>query len=152
MRLLHREVKEMIGLEFSLNKSNRKILEDIINYASLNYEWYISESDIVHNNDSFFLDEKYTGAQMKELFENYFDLIIFLNAQGYKSGAKKSKILEYLDFKKSNCELLLLIYDADYVEIYSKDESLLKRLSLKYSNDVKVKTEKNDNRTKMELW
>lgn len=77
---------------------------------------------------------------------------MFLILQVFLKDKPIAKIETYDDFKDSDCELLILIHDVEYVEIYIKDNLLsekvllnIKQMGIKYD----VKTLENDTRTIM---
>ncbi len=141
----------MIGLEFEWNKENNLIKEFVSSLMTSDYEWYVMENEIISNNHIFALEKKYSGENFKKIWENNFDLIYFLNVQVYLKNSKVKKIINYCDYKNSSCQLMLLISDIYYVEIYSKDSKILKPILDRKIENLEIKTEKKDNRTIMKV-
>lgn len=71
----------------------------------------------------------------------------------YPCRNRPQEIITYSDYEKSACEMLVLIYDAYYCEVYSKKSEWLSKLvaSLKSFSNVKIrlKTIYDDDRTEM---
>lgn len=65
------------------------------------------------------------------------------------------QLLVYNQFIKSSCLLLVLIYDCESVEIFSKDEritrSLFDNARRKGFSETTLITDENDGRTKMDI-
>lgn len=122
------------------------------------YNWYniINQCEVWQNYNGgvSFEKEYYDGKRfLQNIMSEYY--IIFLKLQAYFNNGKFSTIHTYKDFQESDCQLLLLIYDCEYVDIYSKD---ITDLNLLYENALKNNytetgyiTENNDGRTKMDI-
>ncbi|MGQ0416420.1 DUF2691 family protein, partial [Bacillus sp. HC-TM] len=73
----------------------------------------------------------------------------------YPKGEKAIDIETYEEFKESKCELIVLAVDAQYIQIYVKDQ---KAIELMYENArkqgfyVKYVTDENDGRTRLSVW
>lgn len=124
----------MIGIRFKIPNEYDVFLNKILKgIDSKSFFWRIVEEEAyqVNADDSFdnskdLFDEKwYTNKKFKELISAKSNYIIFLNLQLYN---KKSncEINKYDDFIKSPCMLIVLITDNIFVDVYSKNEELLK--------------------------
>lgn len=71
----------------------------------------------------------------------------------YPIGKAEEEIETYEDFLRSSCEMIVLIYDGYFMEIYSKKQtwlySLLKTAKNTTGISVRKKTESSDTRTEM---
>ena len=76
-------------------------------------------------------------------------LVLHLNAD----VEHELKIDNYEDFQKSGCEMLVLLYDACYLEIYCKDQQLIQQIyNLAFDIQdtiIEKKYDSNDTRTTM---
>lgn len=143
----------MIGVEFEKNNESDTFLQDILaGLNSSNYKVYFLEKEI---HDIEIDENEYGNQKLKSLLnKKEKSYIIFLNAQVYKLKNEKDNFGNYSEFLKSNCELIILIYDAIFVEIYFKDNKL-KELILSNLNKMKIKysckTLENDQRYTMHV-
>ena len=81
--------------------------------------------------------------------------VIFIKLQAYLKDGVFSYIHTYEDFFVSDCQLLLLIYDCKYVEVFTKDETLAKTIyesaSKNSCEEIEYITESNYYRKKMDV-
>ncbi len=154
------------GVSFRIRKDVSLHLWNILKCINAEqYTWFIdneqseeiNSSALSEENDIFNFTTSITGEQLKSAFqmERY---IIFLKLEAYPintNNVNKIRIHSYNNFLKSNCNIIFLLYDCEYVEIYSKSASIIKLL---YSNaiancfeDVNYITDENDTRTKMDV-
>ena len=102
----------------------------------------------------FFEKDYYEGKSfLQHIISDH--VIVFLKLQAYFENSGFSEIHHYEDFKNSDCQLLLLMYDCVSVEIYAKDQSIIKAiyenaLSNHYTK-VQYITDSNDGRTGMDI-
>ena len=79
----------------------------------------------------------------------------FLKIQGYLKECDIKNIHTYKEFVDSNCNIIILIYDCEFVEIYSKNEStsilLFRRAKALGYKSCGYITDDNDSRTKMDV-
>lgn len=122
------------------------------------YCWYnVEEQNEVWDeniSDLFFKENVYDGETFsRQIASNNF--IVFLKLQAYFEKGSFSNINTYEEFQKSNCQMILLIYDCECVEIYSKDQMMLKSIYdqaiLNNYTEVKFIDEKNFFRTTMNI-
>ena len=145
----------MIGIEFELKTGYEKIVYELLNGIDYSeYDFYVIENEILENDDNKIIPNKIEGKNFLNVFNKYDYYVIFLNLQIYKKNKSLEKIKTYDDFVKSSCELILLICDNNYIELYFKNEIIksiiLKNLSEK-NIDYKIKTKKDDGRYIFEL-
>ena len=153
------------GISFKLpslsyhNTFRIKILYHILKCIDIEkYNWYAidSQSDVweykynTYMSDLFFKKDYYNG----EFFLNQINLeyfVVFLKLQAYHKHDELKEIDSYDDFLKSDCQILLFIWDCYFVDIYLKDEAIAKAF---YENalangytEVEYITDENDERT-----
>lgn len=140
----------MIGLEIKYDKIYTSDLRKIFENINLNgFKYQITEDEIIDNGSI-------TINNLQDLFENYPNAFIFLlNLKLYKKINSSFEIKTYQDFKNSKCELLLLIVDSEYLEIYFQNKYLKKQILnnlKKYKITYKIKTLENDGRTHLSVF
>jgi len=118
------------GLEFLIeNKINNILYKILNNFPSKNCMWQVTEDEVYkEESDLHFVDffekslynnEDFIKSIKKECY------LVFCNIQMYKNNSIITKIETVEDFYNSNCEMIILITDNIYVEIYSKEEKYL---------------------------
>lgn len=147
-----------IGIKFKiLNEYGNYIKQILNNIDSANYIWKIAEDEVYVsdnniNNGFLFPQEKeiLTNTEFMNIISQESYYTVFVNIKLYEKEDEVS-INNYEDFLKSICILVLFITDNEFVEIYSKDENILKVI---YENalenefsDIKYITE-NDSKRK----
>lgn len=148
------------GVSFTISQTkNSSVLWKIFRCLDIDkYGWYLIEDQTEvwsdYDGGEFFDANYYDGQSFaaKIKHEHY---VIFLKFQAYSHNADFSEIHTYHEFASSNCELVLLINDGIFVEIYLKNAENTKVL---YQNalaneftDVTYITADNDSRTKMNV-
>ena len=118
----------MLAIKFKIPNEYDFILSKIFNNIELdNCLWKIAEEETLsYNSDTFFDKDLYTSSEFKEKIDSKEQYIIFLNIQLYKKNCNIGEIKTYEDFLKSDCELILFVTDNTFVQIYSKNDNLLK--------------------------
>ena len=108
--------------------------------------------------DYHFPEGKVSGAQFLHAIgsSNYDDLYaIRISVQIYPSGSSKQDIVTYEDFLNSECNIIFLLCDVDYAEIYVKSEShllqFIKNADRIGCKAIEIKTDLNDGRTRMSV-
>ena len=144
----------MIGLEFEFVESHNNLLINIFENIDLKlYNFYFEQQEIIRKNLNNKLPAYMSGNLFKqEITSNNIQKIVEINLRMYQNDKSDEQIDTYKDFLASNCELILLIWDARYVEIYIKDKQLQKQIleNIEVNKiDYKIKTLQNDDRYEM---
>lgn len=151
-----------IGIKFKIHNEYGNYLKQILNNLdTTNDIWKIEEDEVLvkdnQNNGYLFPQQKciLDNMEFMEIIscEEYYT--IFINIKLYRS--EDEVIIEnYEDFLKSTCILVLFITDNEFVDIYSKDENMLKII---YKNalenefsDIKYITENDSKRKKFSAY
>ncbi len=148
------------GVCFKVSQTfDSKVLYEILSCLKVeNYSWYnISSQNEVwldRNGNYAITNASYNGEE----FLRAIDIccyVIFLKLQAYLDTHKHQEIHNYKEFLESDCQLLLLIHDCEFVEIYAKDyntvDILFKNALKNNYKNVEFITEKNDTRNKMDV-
>lgn len=142
------------GLSFRISQKIDVPLFNIFTGINIeDYYWFcVPDQEEVWNEKGcmpFFEKTTYTGKEFSDLIKQEC-YVIFLKLQAYPSKTNYYNIRSYNEFEESGCQLLLLIYDCEFVEIYCKNENDSKTI---YNNaidkkfdDLQFITDSNDNR------
>ena len=126
----------MIGIEFEKENRYDNFLRKLFLGIDLeNYDLDFIETEIIANNE-IVKENEFINMVNQSLKNKYY--IIFLNLKIFSKGKNKEEIKNYQEFLNSNCEFILLISDAVYVEMYFKD-NYLKEQILKNINSMNIK-------------
>ena len=147
------------GISFEIPQEKADTLWKMLKYIGVEqYTWYVPiDQHEVWGGDfesDFFDRELYNGSDFQNLIQtNHY--IIFLKLQAYFIPGTVESLHTYNDFIHSNCQLILLINDCQYVEIYAKAQnvidSLLRTAKANGYKAVDYITDRNDGRTKMDV-
>lgn len=147
------------GVSFKIQQSNIMSLWNILKCIDIkNYNWYNIQNQTEAWDTSrkkvFFNKSFYDGESFSKHIQNP-HFILFLKLQAYFKNDVFSHIHTYEQFEKSDCQLLLLIYDCEFVELYLKDLTIATNLfqyALKqHYEDVEYIVAKDDKRTIMNV-
>lgn len=115
------------GIAFHISQENSNMLWDVLACLPLwQYTWYpISEQIEAWNTktkERLFAQCSYNG----EAFLQHISVpqyLIFLKLQAYFPQEPFENIHTWEQWEASSCQLLLLLYDCEHVEVYAKDAS-----------------------------
>ena len=131
----------MVGVSFRISKSRGYPLKEILDCFEIrNYQWYVidSQSDCWDGGMEklLFCDSQYNGESLSDIIqEEHF--VISLKLEAYEKTDTHVEIITADDFEASGCDILLLLYDCTFVEVYLKNENLLNKFCKKIrSRDV----------------
>lgn len=147
------------GISFKIAGTKGKVLCEILKCIGIKrYYWYSINSQAEvwtdYDGEEFLLQNSYSGDDFYNLIQ--MDLfIVFLKLLAYYENDFTNDIHSYDDFVCSNCKLMLLIYDCEYVEIYAKELTVIDAIYMNAKNkgfsDLQYITDKNDNRKRMDI-
>jgi len=122
-----KEEKMNVGIKFKIPNEHGNYLKQIFNKIdSNNYIWKIKEAEVYINGiNDLFERETYRNEEFKDIITKEKYYTVFANITLYE---REDKVIihKYEDFIKSSCILVMLITDNEFVEIYSKNENILK--------------------------
>ncbi|MGJ7912942.1 DUF2691 family protein [Neobacillus sp. LXY-1] len=148
----------MRGFSFKVPNSSERVLEEILKPIDITeYNWRIGYGESYVMNESelgkkpFPTDVKeIDGTTLKELISKEGYLVIFADLKAFPKGKIVTDINTYEEFIISDCQLVLLLSDCDYCEIYCKDKNNLERMTqhakICVFEEVEYTTEENDGR------
>ena len=145
------------GICFCVPNGCPKLFEKILHDIDIiKYTWENIENDnqvyrLNKNNDFLFTKPFYTGYEFKKLISsnNYYSIFVHLHA--YFTN-ELQKIDSYYDFLNRKCQMIILLTDSIFVEVYCKDVTIIQTLKQNAKKnsfkDIRYITDKNDTRDK----
>lgn len=148
------------GVSFKIKQhDNGKVLSRIFQSIDVKkYNWYniLDQNEVWANfqGEEILDEEYYAGNAFEELMDSE-HYIIFLKLQAYFEKAECQNLFTYEEFMEDDCQLLLLISDSEYVEIYIKESDLASNIySMAEKNgfsNVEYITDDNDSRMEFKI-
>ncbi|PQZ52792.1 MULTISPECIES: DUF2691 family protein [Bacillus] len=95
------------------------------------------------------------GLELKKLIKDNIYYLIFADLKAYPKGEALGEIETYEEFKESKCEVVVLVADGDYIQIYAKDQEVIELMyenALNQGLYVEYVTDENDGRTRLSVW
>lgn len=147
------------GIRFEISSDSKKSFFEIFATQAIEeYHWHIihDQTEVWDSSfeNNFFKSDVYIGSDLKRFIQND-QLVIFVKMQAYCTPTLPINISTFEEFIKSDCCLILLLYDCKYVEIYSKNEQISKDLfrTAILNNFINVDyiTRENDQRTSLDI-
>lgn len=127
----------MIGIRFEIPNEYGQFLKKILENVKIkNGFWKIVTDDIIKKNgDYIFNEEIYNNIDFQEIISSNEYYLTFADIQYYNEN-KFSEIYDFESFLKSNCDLLIIVVDNIFVDIYSKSKVIIKHIE---NNAIKYK-------------
>lgn len=119
----------MLGISFKIKNEWDTILNKI--FYEMDFSecvWKIVDDD-VHGKelDMFFSKDEYSNDEFMEIIkEKHYP--VALNLQMFLKSKMVENVYSYNEFLKSSCQLVLNIVDNIFVDIYAKNENVLKKI------------------------
>lgn len=139
-----------IECEFKTNSSNFYQFFNGIDMGA--FSLVLVEEDFYEGNNDTVWPEKINGEEFINRLKREHPVVIFLNCQAFFNDFKcEIAVDDYKTFVKSECEFVLFVIDCNYIEIYAKNDELLKQFIKNAEHlgceEIIYKTEENDSRT-----
>lgn len=148
----------MRGLEFECKKGYGSFLSALFQGVSINsYNWYIPESDVLLKDGApIEIAHVLDGTKFKNFIHLPEYLIYNINLQAYPLGKEIDSPANYHEYVNSSSVLILFITDCSFGELYIKEESnlsiILENLITSDCFNIRIKTDKEDGRTRFSVW
>lgn len=148
------------GVSFRIKQhEHEKVLSKIFRFIDVKkYNWYniLDQNEVWADfqGEEIFDEEYYAGNDFETLInsEHY---IMFLKLQAYIKKADYQNLLTYKEFMEDECQLLILVSDSEYVEIYAKEIDLVNCIynlaEQKVFFDIEYITDDNDSRVEFNI-
>lgn len=145
-----------IGIKFKIPNEWGRLIKDILYEIECEeYIWKIDEDEVyledTTKNDGFlFPQEKkvFNNTEFMEIISKPSYYTVFVNIQTYFKQGLLCDMQTYDDFLKSDCEIILLITDNIFVNIYAKTESIIEKIKANAINNnytqIKYITDENN--------
>lgn len=129
----------MIGIRFQIpNEYNNFLLKIFSHVDVMQYEWDIItdsslEKDILTNkmktSSGIFTSNKLTGEMFLKCISKNNYYMIFVDIKAFSKTGRHSCIFSFADFVNSDCQLIFLCTDSQFVTVFCKDMGVLKQIS-----------------------
>lgn len=91
-------------------------------FAFEKYFFHVEDASIFSKGKRMDIPLKFTQEYLEKMVQSSF-VVERLVLHVYPNNTKPSTIDDYKDFQKSYCEMVVLMYDCYFTEIYCKDQS-----------------------------
>ena len=150
------------GLRFIIPNDYGSFLSEILEPTQCcKYNWSIDNDEIhliidgVLTDNWLFKETVVRGSEFSKYIGDNTYYVVFAELKAFPTESPVTSISSYNEFLTSKCEIMILIYDCIYVDIYCKDQVLLERLFNNAINkgygDVRY-IDEDDVRTKMSVF
>ena len=125
---------EMVGLDIKIKNEYSNYLYKIFDRIDLSkYIWKINTEDFLYTDNgstkqNFFGADILSGEEFYRCISRDSYYMIFADIKAYPIGSTQTEIKTFGDFWESDCEIVFLCTDSTFVELYSKDRSILDRV------------------------
>ena len=147
------EEKHLCGFECEFTKKSD--VREFFNFSEIGLDRYyfkVVDDAVFSHGKRIEIMENFSVNYFQEMIEKSFvgeRLVLHL----YPKNTDYEEIDNYEDYKKSKCEMIILLYDFYYLEIYCKNQAWIQKLMHTASNTpgavVEEKYEETDTRTTM---
>ncbi|URZ06114.1 DUF2691 family protein [Clostridium felsineum] len=124
-----------MGISFEIPNNYGSYLSDILEPLGYSdYKWLIDDDEIhlMYNNeftDEFlFNDSILSGEELYSISKNNTYYMVFATLRAFYKESTVKKVLSYNEFLKSDCKIIIGIYDCSEVILLSKDTELIARM------------------------
>lgn len=157
----------MRGLDFNCPNGCANIMAELFTDIPVEkYDWLFPEAEsevISFQYSTINLPLCMKGSEFRTFISKAKDYLVtslYVQAVPPNQTTKKLNqvkcIAQYKDFLESCCEMIFMIVDFTYGELYVKNERLLaqcfKNLEVASCGEIRIKTEQDDGRTRFSLW
>ncbi len=144
---------DVIGIECEIDHPNS--VNALLRFNGIDFEnfyFHALDAMVFGKEQIVSVPETLQADDFKKLFEED-PYCPCLNLRVYPVGTAPQKIDTYDDYRNSPCEMIVLVYDSAYVEIYTKNKTWLDTL-IQNANELQgeridLKTPETDGRTEM---
>lgn len=133
----------MIGWSFRIPNKYGHVLSQIFHGIPIEkFTWRIDEDDIFTTLDKevccLFSSPTLNGIEFKEKISLPSYYTFFAKLQAYPNTKNIQELITFEDYMNSSCELIVLITDGEFTEVYAKNQSYLEKIK---ENIIKYKFE-----------
>ncbi len=143
----------MIGISFEVPNKYDVFLSKIL--KNVDFEegvWKVVNDEVLsERGTNFFNKEIYLNDEFKELIKTT-HYPIFLTLQLYNKSDRFNEIKSYDDYFNSDCKLLLIIVDNTFIDVYSKDKTILKQIKVNAKENSFINIKDIENKEDFSLY
>ena len=121
----------MIGITFKIKNEYNNFIAQILKDVDVEkYEWDIYPGEIFqrHYNNKFFSEEHISGEYFSECINRREYYLIFADFKAFPIGKEHIEIQTFAQYIKSKCDIVFLCVDSQFIEVFSKNESILQKV------------------------
>jgi hypothetical protein len=146
------------GISFRTPNEQGSLIYEVMKSVDFSlYNWHIGGDEVYvidegEISESLFNQQILDGSDLIEIIRNNIYSVIFIELKAFAKNTTITEIASYENFMDSECEIVMLVADCNYVDIYCKDTQLIENLLINakmhgYENIEYI--DENDTRTSM---
>jgi hypothetical protein len=124
----------MIGLDIRVrNEYNNYLFKLYSGINLLKYRWKINTYEFLYKEDGeikedFFRTTILNGNEFINSISRNSYYMIFADIKAYSADGEIIEIKTLEEFMESNCDMILICTDSEFIEFYCKDEEMLNKV------------------------
>lgn len=142
----------MLGYKFIIEENTSNVLKELLSNINLNkYYVFIKEDEIIPDSisslddNSLFRNSVYKYLDFSKELESKKYQSIFMRLDFSKSDISKEEISSPKEYLQSSIEMLIIVTDSIYGEVYCKNQGVLSKILVNLRNSKSFKKIKNVN-------
>lgn len=142
----------MLGYKFIIEENTSNVLKELLSNINLNkYYVFIKEDEIIPDSisslddNSLFRNSVYKYLDFSKELESKKYQSIFMRIDFSKSDISKEEISSPKEYLQSSIEMLIIVTDSIYGEVYCKNQGVLSKILVNLRNSKSFKEIKNVN-------
>ena len=136
----------MLGYKFIIEENTSNVLKELLSNINLNkYYVFIKEDEIIPDSisslddNSLFRNSVYKYLDFSKELESKKYQSIFMRIDFSKSDISKEEISSPKEYLQSSIEMLIIVTDSIYGEVYCKNQGILSKILVKVRNTQSFK-------------
>lgn len=142
----------MLGYKFIIEENTSNVLKELLSNINLNkYYVFIKEDEIIPDSisslddNSLFRNSVYKYLDFSKELESKKYQSIFMRIDFSKSDISKEEISSPKEYLQSSIEMLIIVTDSIYGEVYCKNQGILSKILVNLRNSKSFKEIRNVN-------
>lgn len=142
----------MLGYKFIIEENTSNVLKELLSNINLNkYYVFIKEDEIIPDSisslddNSLFRNSVYKYLDFSKELESKKYQSIFMRIDFSKSDISKEEISSPKEYLQSSIEMLIIVTDSIYGEVYCKNQEVLSKILANLRNSKSFKEINNAN-------
>ena len=136
----------MLGYKFIIEENTSNVLKELLSNITLNkYYVFIKEDEIIPDSisalddNSLFRNSVYKYLDFSKELESKKYQSIFMRIDFSKSDISKEEISSPKEYLQSSIEMLIIVTDSIYGEVYCKNQGILSKILVNLRNSKSFK-------------